>query len=287
MITSSAIASLSIKYLNIFGDYHTYSDISKEFNINNMTDTQIIQGIQTNNPIVWKYICRNLKSPFIATLKKICINTTLYSDDWDDVFQETCVILMENVKHGKFEERPGSTLFCYFLEIGKRTMQTALRKKTKHHPTVKAEEGTPHIIPLWGKQKTESQEDNEEVTDISVEEKQTQQNEFLDRVFDSIPDACKTLLKKFYWDHKPMDEIASILSLRNADTAKTKKNRCMNQFKEIAKKLIENDEFAEEAVRACVERAVLREMLEDELIMMNDTSIKKAALETDKEKEDK
>lgn len=61
----------------------------------------------------------------------------------------------------------------------------------------------------------------------------------------------------------------------------------MNQFKEIAKKLIENDEFAEEAVRACVERAVLREMLEDELIMMNDTSIKKAALDTDKEKEDK
>jgi DNA-directed RNA polymerase specialized sigma24 family protein len=194
---------------------------------------------------------------------------------------------MENIKQGKFEERPGSTLFSYFLEIGKRTMQTALRKKAKHHPTVKTEEGTPHIIPLWGKQKTESQGDNEEVTDISVEEKQTQQNEFLDRVFDSIPDACKTLLKKFYWDHKPMDEIASILSLRNADTAKTKKNRCMNQFKEIAKKLIENDEFAEEAVRACVERAVLREMLEDELIMMNDTSIKKAALETDKEKEDK
>jgi hypothetical protein len=59
----------------------------------------------------------------------------------------------------------------------------------------------------------------------------------------------------------------------------------MNQFKDIAKKLIENDEYAEESVRACVERAVLRELLEDERIMMEDASIKKAALEIDENKE--
>ena len=83
-----------------------------------------------------------------------------------------------------------------------------------------------------------------------------------------------------------MDEIASILSLRNADTAKTKKNRCMNQFKDIAKKLVESDEFAEDMVRACVERAMLRELLEDERVMMQDASIKMAALETEDNKED-
>jgi hypothetical protein len=61
-----------------------------------------------------------------------------------------------------------------------------------------------------------------------------------------------------------MDQIASILGMRNADSAKTKKNKCMNKFKDIAAKLIENDEFAEEAVRAAVERAALKELLEDE-----------------------
>ena len=249
-----------------------------------MTDSQIIHGIQTNNAIVWRYICRNLKSPFTVTLKRFCLNTYLSSEDWEEVLQDTCVVQMENIKQGKFEERPGSTLFSYFVEIGKRTMQTALRKKAKHHPTTKAEEDTPHIIQLWAKPTSKSPEDEGEVLDMSIEEKQALQNEFLDRVFDSIPDACKTLLKKFYWDHKPMDEIASIMSLRNADTAKTKKNRCMNQFKEIAKKLIENDEYAEEAVRACVERAVLKELLDDERIMQNDASIKMAALEIDEDK---
>ena len=194
------------------------------------------------------------------------------------------MILMENVKKNKFEERQRSTLFSYFVEIGKRTMQAALRKKAKHHPVPEENDGSPHIVMLWPG--TASKNVEQESESVSTEDKQKEQDRFLDRVFDSIPDACKTLLKKFYWDHTPMDEIARILSLRNADTAKTKKNRCMNQFKDIAKKLVESDEFAEEMVRACVERSMLRELLEEERVIMQDASIKIAALETEENKED-
>ena len=249
-----------------------------------MTDAQLILGIQSNNPIVWRYICRNLKSPFMTTLKRFCISSSLSSNDWEDIFQESCMILMENIKQGKFEERSGSSLFSYFVEIGKRTMQTALRKKSKHQPAPAKNEDTPHIIQLWPGSTPKAKEEESET--VSTEYKQKEQDRFLDRVFDSIPDACKTLLKKFYWDHKPMDEIASILSLRNADTAKTKKNRCMNQFKEIAKKLVESDEFAEDIVRACVERASLRELLEDERVMANDSSIRIAALDTEEDNQE-
>lgn len=246
-----------------------------------MTDVQLILGIQSNNPIVWRYICRNLKSPFIATLKRISINASLSNNDWEDIFQESCMILMENVKHGKFEIREGSVLFSYFVEIGKRTMQAALRKINKHHPIQKQNEDSPHIIQLWaGPTKTIAEENNEI---FSTEEKQKEQDKFLDRVFDSIPDACKILLKKFYWDHRPMDEIACMLGLRNADTAKTKKNRCMNKFKEIAEKLVESGEYAEEVVRACVERAALCELLEDERILMSTDNVRMASLKIEDE----
>ena len=165
-----------------------------------MTDSQIISGIKTNNSLIWSYICRNLKSPFIATLKRFAPLACLSVDDWEDIFQESCVTLMENIKKDKFEERPGSNLFSYFVEIGKRTLQSDVRKKTRHHPKPKEEEETPHIIQLWpGKPKPK--EEDGEVMELSTEEKQTQQNNFLDRVFDSIPDGCKQLLKKFYWDH--------------------------------------------------------------------------------------
>ena len=38
----------------------------------------------------------------------------------------------------------------------------------------------------------------------------------------------------------------------------------MDKIKEIAAQLIENDEFAEEAIRNAVERAELRELIEEE-----------------------
>ena len=120
---------------------------------------------------------------------------------------------------------------------------------------------------------------------MNVDEKQQMQNDFLDRVFDLLPAECKTLLKHFYWNHKPMDEIASILGMRNADSAKSKKSKCMNKVKEIAAQLIENDEFAEEAVRNAIERAALRELIEEEKYNSNN-GFCMAALDIDKENND-
>lgn len=68
--------------------------------------------------------------------------------------------------------------------------------------------------------------------------------------------------------------------MRNADSAKTKKNKCINKFKDIAAKLIESDEFAEEAVRAAVERAALNELIEDEKVYAKNGNCM-AALNTD------
>ena len=56
----------------------------------------------------------------------------------------------------------------------------------------------------------------------------------------------------------------------------------MNKFKDIAAKLIESDEFAEEAVRAAVERAALKELLEDERFYA-ENGISMAALNVDEE----
>ena len=68
--------------------------------------------------------------------------------------------------------------------------------------------------------------------------------------------------------------------MRNADSSKTKKNKCVNKFKDIAAKLIECNEFAEEAVRAAVERAALKELIEDEKVYAKN-GICMAALNTD------
>ena len=235
-----------------------------------MTDAQILMGIIQNDDRVWRYVCRNMKPGFAAVLCSAFSHAGLSGQDIDDIFQESCVVLMQKVKKGAVKSERDGALFGYLVKIGKLTACNILRKK---RPIVSEEE----ILALG-----ELHMDNNGC-DISVNEKQKDQDEFLDRVFDSLPDDCRMMLKKFYWDHMPMDEIAGMMGLRNADTAKTKKSRCMGKLKDIAGKLIENDEFEEEEVRAAVERAALRELLAEESVIMMEAGVIKAALDVDDE----
>lgn len=232
-----------------------------------MTDHQLLIGIMQNDERAWKHICRNMKQGFAAILVQTL--NSLTNEDIEDIFQESCIVLMQKVKSGGIAISRDGALFSYLVQIGKLTACNLVRKRK--------DITTENVVTI-------SDNLHKEYEDISVDEKQKSQDEFLDRVFDSLPSDCKTLLKHFYWGRKPMDHIASVLGMRNANSAKTKKNKCMNKFKDIAAKLIESDEFAEEAVRVTVERAALKELLENEKVYA-ENGICTAALNTDDKEE--
>ena len=215
-----------------------------------MTDSQLIFGILQNDERAWRHICREMKSGFVSILSQTFSASKLSNEDIEDIFQDSLLVLMQRVKSGNVVSYREGALFSYLVQIGKLTGCNLLRKKR----TLASDDAVTFSLNLH----------NIEESDISVDEKQQMQNDFLDKVLDLLPAECRTLLKHFYWNHKPMDEIASILGMRNADSAKSKKSKCMNKVKEIASQLIENDEFAEEAVRNAIERAALRELIEEE-----------------------
>ena len=237
-----------------------------------MTEAQIVFGIMQNDSRAWQYICRNMISGFSSIIIKSFPLDQSVRNEIDDLFQESCIILMEKVKKGGLVVAREGAVFSYLVQIGKLLACNLIRKKRVLSP----EEMITTSLNLH-------KEENEDDIFTPLDVKQQTQNEFLDRVFNSIPEDCQKLLKKFYWDRKPMDEIACMLGLRNADSAKTKKNRCMNKFIEIGKMLVNNEEYAEDMVRDAVERAALRELLEDECAMMNNASIRMAALDIDDE----
>ena len=213
-----------------------------------------------------------MKSGFVSIIGQAFSFYNLSNEDVEDIFQESCIVLMQKVKSGGVSISREGALFSFLVQIGKLTACNLLRKRRP----LTAEEMVTISLNLH--------KENEDY-EISVDEKQKSQDEFLDRVFDSIPSDCKTLLKHFYWGHKSMDDIASILGMRNADSAKTKKNKCMNKFKDIAAMLLESDEFAEEAVRAAVERAALKELLNNERVYA-ENGISMAALDEDEDTEE-
>lgn len=236
-----------------------------------MTDSQLQFGIMQNDERAWRHIYQEMRFGFASILLKSFANSNIRTEDIEDIFQESLVVLMRKVKDGSFVATRDGAMFSYLVEIGSRLTQNFLRKK-------RALISDKAVTISLNRHK-------EEETSISVDEKQQTQDEFLDRVFDLLPSSCKSLLKYFYWEHKPMDEIASILGMRNADSAKTKKSKCMNKFKEIATQLLESEEFAEDAVRDAVERAALRDLIADERFYAdNDTAM--AALKVDKEEKE-
>ena len=234
-----------------------------------MNDQQLLIGIMQNDERAWKHICKNMKQGFTSILVQTFKFSNLTNEDIEDIFQESLIVLMQKVKSGSILISREGALFSYLVQIGKLTACNLIRKRKD----ITSED----VVTI-------SDNLHKEYEDISVDEKQKSQDEFLDRVFDSLPSDCKTLLKHFYWGRKPMDRIASVLGMRNADSVKTKKNKCMNKFRNIAAMLIESDEFAEEAVRAAVERAALKELLEDEKICA-ERGICRAALNTDEDDE--
>jgi RNA polymerase sigma factor (sigma-70 family) len=234
-----------------------------------MIDSQLLIGIMQNDERAWKHICKNMKQGFTSILVQTFQFSNLTNEDIEDIFQESLIVLMQKAKSGSIVISREGALFSYLVQIGKFTACNLIRKRKD----ITSED----VVTI-------SDNLHKEYEDISVDEKQKSQDEFLDRVFDSLPSDCKTLLKHFYWGRKPMDRIASVLGMRNADSVKTKKNKCMNKFRNIAAMLIESDEFAEEAVRAAVERAALKELLEDEKICA-ERGICRAALNTDEDDE--
>lgn len=238
-----------------------------------MRDSQLLLGIIENDERAWRYIYHNMRIGFASILVQNFASDKLRKEDIEDIFQESLIVLMHKVKSvGLVIPREGA-IFSYLTEIGKRTACNFLRKRSHL--------SSADVVTIQNKQHNVG-----ENNDMAEEEKQKMQNDFLDRVFDSMPAECKQLLKLFYWERKPMDDIANILGMRNADSAKTKKSKCMNKFKDIAAQLIESDEFAEEAVRAAVERAALKELLEDEQFYA-ENGISLAALDIDEDKNDK
>ena len=222
-------------------------------NIDRMTDNELIRGIRENSPAAWRELYKDNYDKIRAKIAPMLVRTKDVT--FDDLFDDAMLTLMDNVKDGKVVEGESTNLSGYLYTI---CWRMALRRETK---SKRAEEKQAKQA---AEEETGTKQEPIEEEDTSVEpEEYAQAMAFLDKVFESIPPKCKSILKRFYWDKLPMSEIAAIHGLRNENTAKTTKNRCMDKFKEIAKAMLADDAKADEAVRRTVERNALRDLLEE------------------------
>ncbi len=174
------------------------------------------------------YALQHLYKKYFPVIKRFITLNSGNEEDAEDIYQETITTAYEKIVHPDF--KLSSSLKTFIYSISRYKWLYKLRQK-----------GT-------GGVSFEDVENYIEDLDFTDDNFQSFDNESIDydvllkEALDKIDETCRKLLQHFYYDRFSLDVIAQKLGYNNANTAKAKKNKCMNKAKEIGKKLLEKFE---------------------------------------------
>ena len=94
-----------------------------------MTDQRLHMGIMQNDERAWRFICRNMKPGFSSIIGQAFAFSGFTVDDLEDIFQESCIVLMQKAKSGGVSVTREGAVFSYLVQIGKLTACNLVRKR--------------------------------------------------------------------------------------------------------------------------------------------------------------
>lgn len=173
------------------------------------TEDQFIDGLRTGN----NEVLSALYKKYYNIVLKFIVNNSGTQEAAQDIYQETIIVLYENV------QKPGFELNCqlqtYIFSIAKRLWLKQLKKSSKTF--LFKEDGENELVDV-----------SKEITEHLNKEVE------LDKLTQSLTELgepCATLIKDFYVHKLSMDEIAEKFGYTNADNAKNQKYKCLQRLK--------------------------------------------------------
>ena len=173
------------------------------------TDLEFIEGLKHNNDAV----LRALYKKYYNLVLKYVVNNSGNSEAAADIYQETIIVLYENVQKPAFQLN--CQLQTFIFSIAKRLWLKQLRGNGQITRFKEDEEG--EVV---------------DVTDeISDHLKKESDIEKMNASMENLGEPCKTLLKDFYVYKLSMDDISEKFGYTNSDNAKTQKYKCLQRLK--------------------------------------------------------
>lgn len=179
---------------------------------------QLITAIKDNDAIALESIYQK-NYPKIEALVLKNSGTKDYAKD---IYQEAFLAVWLNIKQDKFIPKSESSINGYLYTIAKNKWMDILRSQGYKKTIVASKLNFFEI----------KDEENNDIDDDILKDKRL---EDVMLAFKDLGDACKSLLRKFYFEKKSMNLIAEELALDSAST-RNKKYRCMQKLKGIALK---------------------------------------------------
>jgi RNA polymerase sigma factor (sigma-70 family) len=179
---------------------------------NRVTDIDIIDGIRNQDDKILNWLYDN----YLSSVKKHVLNNSGSADDVSDVFQDTIIVLYNQITEGNLSLT--SDLKGYFFGIARNVWNAQLRRKQK---TIELD--------------IDEGEDQEELADPTLEK-------IIARVFPMLkPD--EQLVLKLFSEDKSYEDIATIMNLKNETYARRKKYLSKETLLELLKNDSEYQEY--------------------------------------------
>lgn len=130
----------------------------------------------------------------------------------EDIYQESFIVFIENIKKGAFEDK-GASMLTYLIGI----CRINLLKFYGKNQRIIFEPLSPTVSEVADYYTTN--EEKKEVLDTMMQ------------LLEETEDNCRRILILFYRDKKNMTEIAEVLQYKNEGVAKNKKSSCLRRFR--------------------------------------------------------
>ncbi len=171
-----------------------------------MKNEPSITTLRTGDPVAYQVIYEGYRDAFIAF-------AGTYDLDQDailDVYQESMIVLYENIMKGKVKTF-SSSIKTYLFGIGKFKLYEQLRAQKK-------------LVLVDDFQDQEAM--------IAVENTElTERQKALKQHFQKLGERCRNILELFYLQGFKIKEIVIAANYENENTVKAQKSRCLKQLK--------------------------------------------------------
>jgi len=188
-----------------------------------LTDSQFIHGLRIGN----SEVLTALYKKYYNLVLKLVVNNSGSSDAAQDIYQETIIVLFENVQKPQFELN--CQLQTYIYSVAKRLWLKQLKKNG--HVFLIKEDGEGEIADV--------------TEDLSLHQQKEKDFEKVNQSLENLGEPCAALIKDFYVNKLSMDEIAEKFGYTNSDNAKNQKYKCLQRLKRyfFDNRLVEQSEI--------------------------------------------
>lgn len=190
-------------------------------------DDKIINSLLTGDG--WGYYYINMQ--YAHSIKNFVRINSGNAQDAEDLIQDAILILLNNIRDGKYKPRPDVSVKTYFYAICKNLWLERIRKRKNNR--------FEYFYDL--------PEEANELADIEFQEELlNERQQLVQEIFEQATETCKKVLSLFYKHQLSHEEIAKRLGYANSETSKTQKNKCLSKLKKtIQLKLAEPNPIAE------------------------------------------